>query len=489
MNLTGPELFAALRAKAASVNADGITNDNFRLKFDYKRDQHMMPRTIFGLERATVDHIAKFEEWFLPLVGNVKGTYEMKVYHESDALSALGFIKYNFDGPQFRDGEPALDPTPLLRADWTGPKKWSFPKIGGETPEFNFGAAPAPYQRTPYAGAQQPTTAGQVDFARQDLERRERAMELAHFKDELRRERPAESGGMLVTLAPLMMEWLKEQAAERKADRERDDQRRRDDAERARLDREASDKRFAEIAAGFGKKSPLEDKLLERALQPPDETATKMLASMGQAMSMMTQNSIQLMHLQLEWQAQNSPEDDGPIMRMLNKGLDAYITTVQAAGEAVDDNAKQLNENNEHPEEAPDSPDLEPLPALELALRKQATVDVITERLIAAFKDAEFKTVIAPFLKNGEFRTFIGQRLGGWIFKDPDKRVAYLNAVLVPALKECVRLGLVADHAPAARPEEQRPTETKKQKTKPVPPPPPKAAAKPPDAPPAPATA
>lgn len=418
--VTGQELMAAVRAKSKAPAAEGETNDSFRIRVLH-RHPNAQPGTVgdlvLGMDGATAEHIATPESWFPALVGDAKAQYEFQVWHASNTSEQLGFIKHTLGRV---DKEIVVNTDLVRHGDWPGPRILLYPLKRDHSSYLS--SSPAPGQASPAvqpagspgAGA---STADPYAASRAALEAEKHKFELERLRDDVMREargsaKPAPSVLDVVNgVAPLFMTYMKDQAEQRRQDRE--------DARKAA---EAAEQRSERM-------------IQQLATKPaPEEGTVKMLSIMGQSMTMMMQNSLQLVHLQHELRQSEQGEDEGPMWRLLSKGIDAYTATVvkteQVAEEAIDETVNELVAG-----------DVDRVAALESAIRRMVDYEELEPLFLAALPTEDFQAIKEE--AGGNFSLIIEQRFGPWVKRDPGKRLDYLKSVLPRLLVAAEGKGLL----------------------------------------------
>jgi hypothetical protein len=226
----------------------------------------------------------------------------------------------------------------------------------------------------------------------------------------------------------------------------------------ARASREKAEERQMTLLAEFRKKpeaDPLMQALVQKGLaEKPNEQMTQMLTVMGQGMAAMSQQVMQLMTFQMEMRQQMAPQETGGIWDVIGKAIDAWSLTVEKVGASAAEAGEQAaalpsGEEEQQPME------VDPIIAVEMAVRQQRSAQEVGEMLVAAMANAEFRTLLASY--GNDVKAFVKARFGPWVAQEPESRLAYISSVLPQAVQYAITKGAFAKAPAAAQKIHQRP--------------------------------
>lgn len=470
--------------------------DAFRVKIlKKKQSTDLSPMTVAVFDDVQAQQIFDAELW-LPLFAG-GGLYLLVVTHMKAVATRIGGpLAYNVSGHIASDIARHV----LGEAGWKGPVNMVLPQpqdaaptpmnVAGNQSRPAGSVAPDPLTAAADAMARD-TRAGQtaVDAIRAQAllaegERRltaaaTREADIAAQKarldadrDAMRNERAASgeaSGGMNMMMSFFKMMHEQTQAADLRAREER-----RQDEERARLERDRSDERLEKMLAAMNKPDPVKDALIQKALSGGDETSKQMAASMAMV-NTVTGMTMQLMQTKLEMSQLENGEQESPIYKLVGRGIDVFERVMESKNPALNGHAEEADDAAESDEPVDGIEDAEvidgnALSRFDAAIFAMKAPAVVAPLFFAALQTKEFEEIFNK--AKGDLQRIAEDRYAAWAMEDLEKRQRYLHIVLPRCLQAAISVGLVMDPKVVQAKQKQKapPAKTTKQQQRRAPP-------------------
>lgn len=483
-------------------------SDSFFLKVFRRAHMGSLPTIVASFSGAQIAHFTSPELWLPQLAGG--GKFLLQGYHESNLNAPVGsFIMFTVDNDEPRD----VDINAPKKAGWRGPPTLEFPKeqerrpVVDEMPLYGVRSPSAPgsgdsatrsspaWPRQAGGGAHRQSyepgeeafgprayaleaerrklEADKLEAAREkhraelEMVKQTHAAEMkaleARIESKLS-QKPTEDSG-----SKMLLEFMKQQAEDRRAaaeaareerrlERERLDKLELRLAEDRRADRERSDRLFEKLAERK-EKDPIE--LVKQVVEltgKKGNDAEVMMKSvhnmvemqssmMGAAMDFVDQAS----RLQLPGGGDNEPAWVKGVDRLI-KGIGKMA---MARGPApVLPPARQVVNQQGQPQPAPGQPQSQPqqpqqvppmIDQIEGAIRIHHPPDLVAKALVHYYKDPSIQSALAE--AGGDFELAFKNRLKNWPDEAPENR-AYLTQLVQALEKQLQSAGFYADDPP-----------------------------------------
>jgi len=483
--------------------------DNFWIKVLRRRSHAALPDPIAIFADAQVMHIQHPETWLPRAVGG--GYLVLQTFHADDPSTSLGgFIPIHVDTDVFPPKE--VDIGVVKSQSWTGPKRLEWPsakdKEASTQPTLSIGSTftpPAPLSGNSAAnnvpGRGQPgDSIFAAEFARLEHEREllratQRELEIERRRQEietLRREQMYELkaleakftsaaanptkqpnvaetiAAVLAAAAPIITQMFHGQNEMK--------------LQMLRQQEQASLQNQAMVTALMARPSidPAMEKALDRMSNMLEKSraetvpANQMIHNMAEAMGMMTQTTMDLVHTAAEMNLGGGGKEDHPALKAIRQGVRAVTSLVEGYQQALTPKNPQptlVPQQASMLQQVPQPPMVNAVPnqytavsktpqplaavptaspkqngdvltRLEEMIRAKQSPAAVAEQFISSLSDPVMQTALSAV--DGDITELVAQRLGDWV---DNSNAAYLGDVLKEVNARGIKLGIFEENS------------------------------------------